>query len=427
MFSAIGGETMDGGSGIDTIDHTTFNGNYEFNMANGETNFGSESFINFEHAIMGNGNDEVTGNNSANYIFGNEGDDTLVGSAGRDTLAGGDDNDEIHSDGDGGFYFGNAGYDRLFSGIGGETMDGGSGIDTIDHTAFNGNYEFDMADGETNFTNESFINFEHAIMGNGNDEVTGNNSANYIFGNEGDDTIVGGAGRDTLAGGDDNDEIHSDGDGGFYFGNAGRDRMFSGIGGETMDGGSGIDTIDHTAYNGDYTFNMADGSTNWNSESFVNFEYAIMGNGNDEVIGTNRGNIINTGGGNDVIEAGKGNDLVDAGAGDDVLLGFANHNDVEIDWLTGGVGEDRFIVGNLHSNGYSNAGNSDYALVTDFEDGDIIKLDNHEYSFDSSPIGSVSGTGIFDDSGDLLALVAGVSSSDLTLNPQGYTVNVEYA
>ena len=432
MFSGLGGETMDGGLGYDVINHTAFNGNYEFNMASGETNFGGESFVNFEQAIMGNGNDEVTGNASDNVIFGREGNDTLVGGAGRDSLYGGNDSDEIRSDGDGGFYDGGSGNDCMFSGLGGETMDGGSGIDIIDHTAYNGNYEFDMASGETNFANESFVNFEYAIMGNGNDEVTGNASNNYIFGDEGNDTLVGGAGRDSLVGGSDNDEIHSDGDGGVYSGGSGRDRMFSGLGGETMDGGSGVDTIDHTAFNGNYEFDMASGETNFANESFINFEYAVMGNGNDKVTGTNVGNIINTGGGNDVIEAAKGNDLVDAGSGDDVLLGFASYDDIEIDWLTGGAGEDRFIVGNSHGNGYNNAGNSDYALVTDFEDGDTISLDlrdshgNHDYSFGSSPIDSISGTGIFDESDDLLALVAGVSSSDLTLSPQSYTVNVEY-
>ncbi|GCA96329.1 calcium-binding protein, partial [Microcystis aeruginosa 11-30S32] len=44
---------MDGGTGTDTIDHTIFAGNYVFNMATGLTNFGGESFINFENANMG--------------------------------------------------------------------------------------------------------------------------------------------------------------------------------------------------------------------------------------------------------------------------------------------------------------------------------------------------------------------------------------
>ncbi|VEP11498.1 Putative calcium-binding protein (fragment) [Hyella patelloides LEGE 07179] len=415
MFSGIGGETMDGGSGIDSIYHIDYDGDYTFNMASGETNFGSESFINFERVYMGDGDDEVTGNASNNRIYGGRGKDTLVGGTGRDSIFGGDDNDEIHSDGDRGFYYGDAGNDRMFAGFGSETMDGGSGADWIYHPTINWNYDFDMESGLTNATGESFTNFEHVVMGSDKNRVTGNASANIIHGNEGDDTLIGGAGRDSLYGGDDNDEIHSDGDGGFYSGGAGNDVMFSGIGGETMNGGSGIDTIDHTTYNDDYTFNMANGETNFGSESFINFENTVMGDGNDKVTGTNRSNIINTGGGNDV------------------LRGYTSYNDIEIDWLTGGVGEDRYIVGDLHGNAYTNAGNSDYALITGFEEGDVITLDlrdsydNHDYRFGSSPIGNVSGTGIFDETGDLLALVAGVNSSDLTLSPQSYTVSVKYA
>ncbi|TRV00306.1 MAG: hypothetical protein EWV73_11585 [Microcystis wesenbergii Mw_QC_B_20070930_S4D] len=88
-----------------------------------------------------------------------------------DTLNGGDGNDVITSDGDGGTYRGDAGNDTLFSGIGSETMDGGAGTDTIDHTAFAGNYVFNMTTGLTNFVGESFINFENANMGAGNDSV----------------------------------------------------------------------------------------------------------------------------------------------------------------------------------------------------------------------------------------------------------------
>ncbi|TRU85233.1 MAG: hypothetical protein EWV76_14680 [Microcystis novacekii Mn_MB_F_20050700_S1] len=46
-------------------------------MATGLTNFGGESYINFENANMGAGNDSVTGNASANLINGGAGNDTL--------------------------------------------------------------------------------------------------------------------------------------------------------------------------------------------------------------------------------------------------------------------------------------------------------------------------------------------------------------
>ena len=96
MFSGIGTETMDGGTGIDLIDHTIFNGDYVFNMATGLTNFGGESFTNFENATMGGGNDTVTGNASNNVINGGAGNDTLNGGAGNDTLNGGTGSDKFN-------------------------------------------------------------------------------------------------------------------------------------------------------------------------------------------------------------------------------------------------------------------------------------------------------------------------------------------
>jgi Ca2+-binding RTX toxin-like protein len=317
LFSGIGTETMDGGADIDTIDHTAFAGNYVFNMTTGLTNFGGESFINFENANMGAGNDSVTGNASANLINGGAGNDTLVGGAGIDTLNGGDGNDVITSDGDGGTYRGDGGNDTLFSGIGSETMDGGAGIDTIDHTAWGGSYVFNMATGLTDFSGESYINFENANMGAGDNSVTGNASANLINGGAGNDTLVGGAGIDTLNGGDGNDVITSDGDGGTYRGDAGNDTLFSGIGSETMDGGAGTDTIDHTAFAGNYVFNMTTGLTNFGGESFINFENANMGAGNDSVTGNASANIINGGAGNDTLEGGLGQDSLTGGTGND--------------------------------------------------------------------------------------------------------------
>ena len=80
---------MDGGTGVDLIDHTAFNGNYVFNMTTGLTNFGGESYTNFENVNMGGGNDSVTGNASDNVINGGAGNDTLTGGSGNDILVGG--------------------------------------------------------------------------------------------------------------------------------------------------------------------------------------------------------------------------------------------------------------------------------------------------------------------------------------------------
>ena len=89
----------------------------------------------------------------------------------------------------------------MYSGLGQETMNGGLGIDTIDHTAWNGDYTFDMTTGTTNFAGESYLNFENVRMGGGNDTVTGTAGANNINGGAGNDLIIGGLGRDVMDGG----------------------------------------------------------------------------------------------------------------------------------------------------------------------------------------------------------------------------------
>ena len=169
----------------------------------------------------GAGNDILNGGAGNDVLNGGAGNDTLIGGAGVDTLNGGDGNDNIRSDGDGGTYRGEAGNDVMFSGLGNETMDGGTGVDLIDHTAFNGNYVFNMTTGLTNFAGESYTNFENVNMGGGNDTVTGNASNNVINGGAGNDTLNGGAGNDTLTGGNGNDIL---------VGGAGKDTMSDGGG-----------------------------------------------------------------------------------------------------------------------------------------------------------------------------------------------------
>nr|WP_146162128.1 calcium-binding protein [Nitrosomonas ureae] len=97
MFSGLGSETMDGGTGIDTIDHTVWDGAYTFNMPTGLNSFGGEIYLNFEIAKMGDGNDTVAGNNEDNTIFGGLGNDILEGGNGIDKLSGGIGNDTITS------------------------------------------------------------------------------------------------------------------------------------------------------------------------------------------------------------------------------------------------------------------------------------------------------------------------------------------
>jgi hypothetical protein len=178
------------------------------------TNLADQIFGNAGDDVIdgGAGNDTIDGGAGNDRIFGGDGNDTLTGGAGVDTIYGGFGNDIITSDGDGGNYYGEAGNDLMKSGLGNEYMDGGVGTDTIDHRAFNGNYDYDMVTGITNFTaliGEQFRNFENALMGYGDDSVTGTFGANSINGGGGNDRLTGGLGVDILTGGAGSDQFRS--------------------------------------------------------------------------------------------------------------------------------------------------------------------------------------------------------------------------
>jgi Ca2+-binding RTX toxin-like protein len=129
--SALGPETMDGGSSldinglrdIDLIDDTSFTGSYRsFNMITGLTNIAGESFINFENATMGSANDKVSATDFRNVIDGGVGADIISGLAGNDTLYGRADND---------FILGGSDNDGLYGGAGNDTLSGGDGNDNL--------------------------------------------------------------------------------------------------------------------------------------------------------------------------------------------------------------------------------------------------------------------------------------------------------
>jgi hypothetical protein len=96
----------------------------------------------------------------------------------------------------------------------------------------------------------------------------------------------------------------------------------------------------------------------------------------------------------------------------------------EVDSFTGGLGSDRFILGDLNRVYYDDvsrrsAGTSDYALITDFsqEQGDIIQLKGKasDYSIGDSPVNGSAGKAIYLTSGqirpELIAIVQGTPIS----------------
>jgi serralysin len=166
-------EVIDGGDGIDTLDTTTWGGPYVINLVTGLTNYGGESFVNFENVVTGLGNDTITGTAGANVI--RTGDSV-------DSVNAGDGNDIVEG------------------GAGGDILDGGTGLDTLDYTSSNAAVTISLLNNSASgghATGDSFVNFENLRGSAFVDSLTGNGSANVLDGGSGADTLIGGGDNDT--------------------------------------------------------------------------------------------------------------------------------------------------------------------------------------------------------------------------------------
>jgi Ca2+-binding RTX toxin-like protein len=253
-------------------------------------------------------------------MYGGTGNDVIDGSGGNDSAYGGEGNDYIYAV------------------IGTDIADGGTGTDTLDTTPWSGDYVVDLVTGLTNFTSESYVNFENLISGAGNDTLTGTSSGNVIRGGEGNDLIVGNGGNDSL------------------YGEGGNDVVTEGSGVDVADGGTGVDELIMGSTTANHTVNLATGKTKIAGESFLNFEWLKTGNGNDKLTGNNADNRIYAYGGNDSINGGNGNDSLGGFQGADTLIGGGGNDflygdeggdrltgGAGVDQLFGGIGADRFI------------------------------------------------------------------------------------
>ena len=99
-----------------------------------------------------------------------------------------------------------------------------------------------------------------------------------------------------------------------------------------------------------------------------------------QITGTGVNDTIYTASGNDTINGDAGDDTIYAGAGNDTIDGTDGANFTgEIDILSGGTGNDRFILGTATNAYYDDGdvltnGSDDYANIIDFNSGDIIQL-----------------------------------------------------
>jgi Ca2+-binding RTX toxin-like protein len=207
----FGGDTLDGGIGIDSLNGGFGDDTYVVTAgdilldAGGtdtvQTDITWSLGVEFENLTMtGTGNITMQGNNLDNLIIGNSGSNTFNARAGDDTILAGGGDDRIDM-------FGNG-----FASYGNEVVDGGTGFDRMDFSGYaKSGIVVNLATGQVAGGGDAgsgtvaVSNVEMVITGGFNDRFTGNSGANSFDGRGGNDTLSGGGGNDTLTGGTGND------------------------------------------------------------------------------------------------------------------------------------------------------------------------------------------------------------------------------
>ena len=195
----------------------------------------------------------------------------------------------------------------------------------------------------------------------------------------------------------------------YQFGTAGDDYLTGHSNEDVFFGYAGNDTIVDVEESNDIVY-AGDGD-----------DWIFTGPGDDYAYGYS---------GNDTIFGASGSDSLSGNDGNDLLIGayvvFDDPGKGDIDTLTGGNGNDTFILGEgsrvfYDSDFMSGLGTQDYALVTDFEPGlDTIQLhgSSSDYVIGGSGISDISGLGIYYLTGsnfELIGVLEDASSFDVSL------------
>ena len=338
--------TIDGGGGADILVGLTGNDYYIVdNLADviiEASSEGSDSVIsnvslhtlssNIEYLLLGTAGVAGIGNSLANTLVGNSKSNSLDGDHGSDSL------------------FGGGGNDTLNGGLGNDTMVGGTGndyfvIDSVADSLVGGGGNdgiITLIDGYALSTSFNLLVLGGAVAtasGNANDNtITGNTSSNTLSGNGGEDSLVGRTGHD------------------YYLVDSSGDVVLE-LASE------GTDTVEFSLIS-NYTIGN-------NIERLVLGASAVNGTGNSSA------NILTGNTGSNFLSAAAGNDSIFGGDGEDTLLGAlatSSGGYAEIDTLTGGNGNDLFVLGTATGYLYNDAksgsiGITDYAYITDFTSG----------------------------------------------------------
>ncbi len=290
--------TIDGGSGIDTVSYENTNAAVTVSLTNtgaqNTNSAGSDTLVNIENITGSNHDDALTGNASDNTIEGLSGNDTIDGGAGIDTAsyalsggavtaslrlgtASGAGNDTLSNIEN---LFGSKYDDTLEGNAGNNSINGGGGIDTV-----------------------SYANAAAAIKvstSNYGAQQTGGDGIDTLFNIE---NLIGSAYDDTISG-DSRSNV--------------------------LDGSSGVDTVSYDNAPSGVRVSLAisgiQSTIGGGRDTLINFENITGSSFSDKLTGDSLDNKLSGGNGNDTLIGGDGNDTLVGGAGADQMSG-SNGND----------------------------------------------------------------------------------------------------
>jgi Ca2+-binding RTX toxin-like protein len=396
IYGLDGNDRLDGGSDNDLID----GGNGADIIIGGTGDDTISGDAGTDALDGGSGNDILNGGNDADTLNGGIGADTLYANIGSDSLMGGADGD---------LYISNSasfvlqindigGNDTLsFQGVMGDTVTATTlatttGIEAID-LAGSGNtlrlsaarvitlsdtdtltvigsgsdsLVFDdtgwargaTSGGFTTFTNGSatvLVTSGIAPSGpsEGNDTLTGIDTAELINALGGNDSVLGMGGNDTLSGGDGNDTLNGGLGNDSMAGGAGNDVFIVDSSADVVQDSSGTDTIMLRAAsisivgvsvenvigdNAAQAFSITGNAAATRLTGGVLGDTILAYQSADTIYGLDGNDRLDGGSDNDLIDGGNGADIIIGGTGDDAMIGGLGN-----DSLNGGSGADHFI------------------------------------------------------------------------------------
>ncbi len=302
----------------------------------------------FENVEGGAGADKLFGNSLNNILSGNGEADDLEGRAGNDTLKGGNLSDLYLFDADS-----QLGEDTIVELV-------GQGFDLVDFRPTSANIQIDLGTIQKQTVNSnlkltlSAINvIDDVRSGSGNDKITGNALANFLFGGDGNDELRGLSENDELDGqaGDDryifDVDIQLGADKIAELSNGGTDELIF------TDSASAVvvnmsqttqqtvnSNLKLTLSAGNVLENVRGGSGNdtLTGNSLVN---RILGqSGNDSLFGGGEGDTLFGEGGDDTLHGQDGNDTLVGGTDNDAYI-FVNATSAESDTVIEKINEGR--------------------------------------------------------------------------------------